>query len=1809
MAAMSMGRPDFRTIILCFSLVCFCPSGISTDLLFWSESPTAAKNSDFAFGCYATGPLKAETIRFGSKVKIQGRRTINEYVSDSNDTPNGNRTLNSDSGFPSGSVIAVSTQDSYTFHRIVMPKRKVGRTGAFYCKVDKEVITVINPVESEADIVPQYYGRTININDGSFILNVSKISDENKEVQWRHNNEHIKKWNGDTGVTLDGNAMDAGLYEIRLKKKYNDTQGFMQLYVRGCGAGKWDENCGENCRECHNGGMCDDTNGRCICAPGFMGDNCETACPVGYFGPSCEIPCSSGSGHEPTCQGQYVCQKSPFGCSCVAGYGGKDCTTECQSRMFGAGCTKKCNFCVGKKCNRFTGNCDEGCKDGKTEPQCTVPMEPPTTVQPQPPQLVSAPNVDDVTATSMNVLWEPWNSQRDSGTGPVTEYRVCYRENGEEWVYESESQPTMMTTISSLRPYTTYEIVVEAVGHLSGDPCDLTSPSKRIQTKCGKPTISPSIRNVRAKGSRSLKVTWQVDDITEETLRCSVESALCIIYYSVAGSDSRTTSTLNSTFTDGEVTINGLEPCTNYEVELAVWNGVKEGSRSQPRTGETTAPEPKGSRDLDIEVYNTESPTELLITWARPQKCAWLYHHEVKYKVLNRDMCREEDHEFTLADNTTRGFEGNYTLRGLYPNTRYKVEVSTILGEQRDSWGKREHTTRKTAPSGAPENVVSVAVKSTQANFSWNQPQCGSRNGDISEYYAQIVKLKGAEKRKSQSLTIDDTVVSFSGLVPYSDYEFQVKAKNKIDYGPYSEPVKITTPEDYPGPPTNLSIKSKTNSSVTLQWGIPTKPNGRIISYRVEWQNIDGVRTSNVTELTENLEETMIYEVKNLDSSTRYIFYVAALTSVGRGKMAHSNSVETDVGVPGQPINLEAKGKTQTSITITWHKPAQPAQAKVITKYQIHIESTESLNPNVVLKPYEENFVESGKTEYTIPDLVASTKYKISVRAFTVAGPGGWSKAIMVNTKIKVPDKSEIPPPVIVGRVTDSTLKVELHSVQSDTAFISAFKLLVNKTDTNRRKRDVSNDGWRMVDYQTAMAQGLPYYVTAEFSGNQTLPETFIVGDGKIYRGYYNAPLEAYAQYQLHLVLVSTTPEETQIVLSQGSEMIPVSSSEKEISPIMLAAIVGVALVVLAIVIAACIIVRYQREMKKTPAVVENGRAPIYKPPKDRRPMYIKTPTGNVDVHELEELKPQVGGDLGIKLRDLAEYIKNRRANSFQGFVEEYESLPQGPTMPHSHSIKADNQMKNRYINIVAYDHSRVVLDPLPDDPSSDYINANYIDGYKRMNAFIASQGPNEDTTPDFWRMIWQENTEVIIMATNIVERGKTKCAEYWPEKKEQYGAITVCFEAVERLADFIIRIFRIQMEGSKECRIVKQFHFTVWPDMGVPMYATAVLAFLKRVKASITPGTGPIVVHCSAGVGRTGTFIVIDSMMDMMKSEGQVDIYNFVKRIRSQRINMVQTLDQYVFIYEAVLEASLCGDTSITTSDYRIRLYRMKQINSRTNQNMIFQEFQNLSVVCPQPEPDDCDDGHLPENLDKNRFPNIIPVDRCRPYLMTFVEGSTDYINASFVDGYKRKDAFLATQMPLPNTIVDFWRLLYDYKSCSVVMLNAMDPTDETLGKYWPEEESMEYGPFTVEVASSSHYGSIICRVFRLYLTEGKDSDPVRMIQQFHLTCWPMGHDVPQSKPAVIDLISLVEKWQQQTGNGPITVHCLNGLGRSGTLCAIYATIERMKVEQMIDVFQAVKKLRLNRPNMVQNLEQYGFCYDAAMEFLDSFDTYANFK
>ncbi|XP_042284033.1 receptor-type tyrosine-protein phosphatase mu-like isoform X6 [Thunnus thynnus] len=572
-----------------------------------------------------------------------------------------------------------------------------------------------------------------------------------------------------------------------------------------------------------------------------------------------------------------------------------------------------------------------------------------------------------------------------------------------------------------------------------------------------------------------------------------------------------------------------------------------------------------------------------------------------------------------------------------------------------------------------------------------------------------------------------------------------------------------------------------------------------------------------------------------------------------------------------------------------------------------------------------------------------------------------------------------------------------------------------------------------------------------------------------------------------------------------------------------------------------------------------------------------------------------------IRVADLLQHITQMKCAEGYGFKEEYESFFEGQSAPWDSAKKDENRMKNRYGNIIAYDHSRVRLQALEGEQSSDYINANYVDGYHRPNHYIATQGPMQETVFDFWRMVWQENTAAIVMVTNLVEVGRVKCCKYWPDDTEIYRDIKVTLIETELLSEYVIRTFAVEKRGAHEIREIRQFHFTGWPDHGVPYHATGLLGFIRRVKSKTLTNAGPMVIHCSAGAGRTGCFIVIDIMLDMAEREGVVDIYNCVRELRSRRVNMVQTEEQYVFIHDAILEACLCGDTTIPASQLRSVYYDMNRLDPQTNSSPIKEEFRTLNMVTPTLRVEDCSIALLPRNHEKNRCMDVLPPDRCLPFLITIDGESSNYINAALMDSYKQPSAFIVTQHPLPNTVKDFWRLVLDYHCTSIVMLNDVDPA-QLCPQYWPENGVHRHGPIQVEFVSADLEEDIISRIFRIY-NAARPQDGYRMVQQFQFLGWPMYRDTPMSKRSFLKLIRQVDKWQEEYdgGEGRTVVHCLNGGGRSGTFCAISIVCEMLQHQRSVDVFHAVKTLRNNKPNMVDLLDQYKFCYEVALEYLNS--------
>uniref|UniRef100_H2TUD0 protein-tyrosine-phosphatase n=1 Tax=Takifugu rubripes TaxID=31033 RepID=H2TUD0_TAKRU len=966
---------------------------------------------------------------------------------------------------------------------------------------------------------------------------------------------------------------------------------------------------------------------------------------------------------------------------------------------------------------------------------------------------------------------------------------------------------------------------------------------------------------------------------------------------------------------------------------------------------------------------------------------------------------------------------------------------------------------------------------------------------------------------------------------------------------------------------------------------------------------------------------------------------------------------QTDEDIPG---GIAPESLTFTPlddmIFLKWEEPVEPNG--LITQYEVSpYQSIESSDPGInVPGPRRTVSKLRNETYHMFSNLHPGTTYLISVRARTAKG-FGQTALTEITTNISAPtfDYGDMPSPL---SETDSTITVLLRPAQGRGAPVSTYQVVVEEEMGKKVKRELGlQECFPLpMSHGEAQARGTPHYYTAELPPS-SLPEAspFTVGDNHTYNGYWNSPLDPRKSYLVYFQAMSNFRGVSDGESSNQRKALEVSQHSEEMGLIL--GVCAGGLVVLILLLGAVIIIIKKGHFSSfvhTPLAlfpvslcnstfywllirkpVNMNKTPItYRQEKSHLGSMERSFTDQSTLQEDERMalsfmdahtcgtrgrtdvassllggsprhqcgrkgSPYHTGQLhpAVRVADLLQHINQMKTAEGYGFKQEYESFFDGWDC-----TKKKDKTKGRHDTLLGYDRHRVKLHPLLGDPNSDYINANYIDGYHRSNHFIATQGPMEETLYDFWRMVWQENCFSIVMITKLVEVGRVKCCKYWPDDSEMYGDIKITLLKTETLAEYTVRTFALERRGYSTKHEVRQFHFTSWPDHGVPYHATGLLAFIRRVKASTPPDAGPVVVHCSVGAGRTGCYIVLDVMLDMAECEGVVDIYNCVKTLCSRRINMIQTEEQYVFIHDAILEACLCGETAIPMSEFAVAYKELLRVDSQSNSSPLREEFQTLNSVTPHLDVEECSIALLPRNREKNRSMDVLPPDRALAFLVTTEGESNNYINAALADSFHRQAAFIVTPHPLPGTTADFWRLVFDYGCTAVVMLNQLNQSNSPCVQYWPEPGLQQYGPMEVEFLSMSADEDVITRLFRVKnvtrLQEGQ-----LVVCQFQFLRWSAYRDVPDSKKAFLNLLAQVHKWQRECGEGRTVVHCLNGGGRSGSFCACNILLEMIQYQNMVDIFYAVKTLRNCKPNMVESLDQYRFCYDLVLEYLDCFD------
>ncbi|XP_064237856.1 receptor-type tyrosine-protein phosphatase delta isoform X25 [Aotus nancymaae] len=1172
-------------------------------------------------------------------------------------------------------------------------------------------------------------------------------------------------------------------------------------------------------------------------------------------------------------------------------------------------------------------------------------------------------------------------------------------------------------------------------------------------------------------------------------------------------------------------------------------------------------------------VVTESTATSITLTWdsGNPEPVSY-------YIIQHKPKNSEEPYKEIDGVATTR-----YSVAGLSPYSDYEFRVVAVNNIGRGPPSEPVLTqTSEQAPSSAPRDVQARMLSSTTILVQWKEPE--EPNGQIQGYrvYYTMDPTQHVNNWMKHNVA-DSQITTIGNLVPQKTYSVKVLAFTSIGDGPLSSDIQVITQTGVPGQPLNFKAEPESETSILLSWTPPRSDT--IANYELVYKDGEHGEEQRIT-----IEPGTSYRLQGLKPNSLYYFRLAARSPQGLGASTAEISARTMQSTVFAK-NFHVKAVMKTSVLLSWEIP----------------ENYNSAMPFKILyddgKMVEE--VDGRATQKLIVNLKPEKSY-----SFVLTNRGNSAGGLQHRVTAKTaPDVLRTKPAFIGKTNLDGMITVQLPEVPANENIKGYYIIIVplkksrgkfikpwespDEMELDELLKEISRKR-RSIRYGREVE--LKPYIAAHFD---VLPTEFTLGDDKHYGGFTNKQLQSGQEYVFFVLAVMEHSESKMYATSPYSD--PVVSMDLDPQPITdeeegLIWVVGPVLAVVFIICIVIAILLYKRKRAES----DSRKSSI--PNSKEIPSHH--PTDPVELRRLNFQTPGMASHPPIPILELADHIERLKANDNLKFSQEYESIDPGQQFTWEHSNLEVNKPKNRYANVIAYDHSRVLLSAIEGIPGSDYVNANYIDGYRKQNAYIATQGSLPETFGDFWRMIWEQRSATVVMMTKLEERSRVKCDQYWPSRgTETHGLVQVTLLDTVELATYCVRTFALYKNGSSEKREVRQFQFTAWPDHGVPEHPTPFLAFLRRVKTCNPPDAGPMVVHCSAGVGRTGCFIVIDAMLERIKHEKTVDIYGHVTLMRAQRNYMVQTEDQYIFIHDALLEAVTCGNTEVPARNLYAYIQKLTQIE--TGENVTGMELEFKRLASSKAHTSRFISANLPCNKFKNRLVNIMPYESTRVCLQPIrgVEGS-DYINASFIDGYRQQKAYIATQGPLAETTEDFWRMLWEHNSTIVVMLTKLrEMGREKCHQYWPAERSARYQYFVVDPMAEYNMPQYILREFKV--TDARDGQS-RTVRQFQFTDWPE-QGVPKSGEGFIDFIGQVHKTKEQFGqDGPISVHCSAGVGRTGVFITLSIVLERMRYEGVVDIFQTVKMLRTQRPAMVQTEDQYQFCYRAALEYLGSFDHYA---
>ncbi|KAM9336637.1 receptor-type tyrosine-protein phosphatase H-like [Symphorus nematophorus] len=933
--------------------------------------------------------------------------------------------------------------------------------------------------------------------------------------------------------------------------------------------------------------------------------------------------------------------------------------------------------------------------------------------------------------------------------------------------------------------------------------------------------------------------------------------------------------------------ISNLTSATEYNFTLFT---VRENVRSSGV--KITAPTAPRNADEFKSAGQTEN--SITLQW---KKVAGILNYTVLHDGIETNVSALEgdDPVTQIISNLTSATEYNFTLFTVRENVRSSgVKI-----------------TAPTAPRNADE-FKSAGQNENSITLQWKKVD------NISDY---ILLFNGSETNVSASAGDEPVNHTISGLTSGTTYDFRLFTLYKKIKSSGVNHTAATAPRNAD----EFKSAGQTENSITLQW----KKAAGILNYTVLHNGIE----TNVPALEGDDHVTQI--ISNLTSATEYNFTLFTV----RENVRSSGVKITAPTAPRNSDEFKSAGQTENSITLQWKKVDNISDyillfngietnvfASEVVEQVTHTISglTSGTTYDFRLFTLYKKIKSSGvnHTAATAPQMVASVNVtERNVTSITLAWnvdvDKDWSYFLQINEE-NLPLKPDTSKDVLSHSITPLQ-----PGTRYQFSVITTFYGLNSTayTDFTVTAIDCASATWHVTNSSLhGMVEGM--FTTAKVTSQSHNHSVISEGRNVSFDGLYpGATYVVSLEYEVdnrtfnqcdHTLTLKPDGIWTQAQVTVNGETYNVSTDEKghkeipgflpartyEVSLVSVSGtkrnephvfpcatdpsgvIAGSVFGVLLFVVLVCLAVFI---FLKRPDIIS------------RKKQFIG---GSKVSHK----KPKA-----ISVAKFQDHFYQLSADENRGFSQEYEILsPVGTEQTRKEATLPENKPRNRFNNVLPYDWCRVKLTTSSNE-TSDYINASYMPGYNSNREYIATQGPLPTTINDFWRMTWEQRVKGIIMVTNCTEGGRTKCERYWPADSLPclYGELVVTMRSEQQQPNWTLRDFRVKHNNTSEERTVKHFHFTAWPDHGVPQGTEVLIQFRELVRQHIQrEGAGvPTVVHCSAGVGRTGTIIALDVLLQQLENEKAVDINSFVHKMRLSRPHMVQTESQYIFLHQCIMD------------------------------------------------------------------------------------------------------------------------------------------------------------------------------------------------------------------------------------------------------------------------------------------------------------------